>query len=377
MKAKSIKGKTPVEIKSALVESMADGFKPTLALVFLSIKLDIKVIVEIFNEKGISIWGATTFGEISGNKISYGGISVLLMDINPAFFKIYLEEYEMQLPEVASHRIASNALAQFSKPVFIIVSSQFNINYTKLIKGFIDVAGGDIELFGAVAGDEITFTEGYTFTNSKISRFGLAALAFDMEKIDIKSTSICGWNPVGTVKTVTESNEGRIFKIDDEPALDLTLRYAGIKNLSEDFNEAVIQVSRTLAMQFPKEKGEAVTLVGIFNKDDRSIFTHRETPIGTKLQFAVPPDFEIVEEAVERCNKLKQDIQKADAVFLYSCAARLDVIGPLVNDEVEDINKIFDAPLAGFFSNGEIGRANNGDPDIHNCTTFCLALKEK
>jgi len=38
MKAKSIKGKSPEEIQSAIQQSMADGFKPTLAIVFLSIK---------------------------------------------------------------------------------------------------------------------------------------------------------------------------------------------------------------------------------------------------------------------------------------------------------------------------------------------------
>ena len=41
MKAKSIKGKTPEEIKSALTESMADGFKPTL--------IDFVFIATLFN----------------------------------------------------------------------------------------------------------------------------------------------------------------------------------------------------------------------------------------------------------------------------------------------------------------------------------------
>jgi len=45
MKAKSIKGKTPAEIKSVLQQSMADGFKPTLAIVFLSVSQDRKSIL--------------------------------------------------------------------------------------------------------------------------------------------------------------------------------------------------------------------------------------------------------------------------------------------------------------------------------------------
>jgi hypothetical protein len=40
MKAKTIKGKSTEEISSALTESMSDGYKPTLAVVFLSVKQD-------------------------------------------------------------------------------------------------------------------------------------------------------------------------------------------------------------------------------------------------------------------------------------------------------------------------------------------------
>jgi hypothetical protein len=35
MEAKSIKGNSPEEIKAALEQSMADGFSPTLAIVFM------------------------------------------------------------------------------------------------------------------------------------------------------------------------------------------------------------------------------------------------------------------------------------------------------------------------------------------------------
>ena len=44
MKAKSIKGKSTAEIKTALEQSMADGFKPTLAICFISKSQDRKAI---------------------------------------------------------------------------------------------------------------------------------------------------------------------------------------------------------------------------------------------------------------------------------------------------------------------------------------------
>ena len=46
MKAKSINGKTPGEIKDALEKSMSDGFVPTVAIVFISIKQDRKATVK-------------------------------------------------------------------------------------------------------------------------------------------------------------------------------------------------------------------------------------------------------------------------------------------------------------------------------------------
>ncbi|MBK9939602.1 MAG: hypothetical protein IPP02_14720 [Chitinophagaceae bacterium] len=57
MKAKSIKGKPTEEISSLLTESMVDGYQPTLAIVFLSVKQDWEAISKLLDEKRHSaIW---------------------------------------------------------------------------------------------------------------------------------------------------------------------------------------------------------------------------------------------------------------------------------------------------------------------------------
>jgi len=63
MKAKSIKGRTRDEIQIALRQSMNDGFKPTLAIVFLSVSQDRKAVCKVLSDAGIKIFGATTNGE--------------------------------------------------------------------------------------------------------------------------------------------------------------------------------------------------------------------------------------------------------------------------------------------------------------------------
>ena len=84
----SIKGKSTEEISSALKESIADGFKPTLAIVFLSVKQDIESISRLLDDKGIQIFGATTAGEFMDGEIEEGSIVIMLLDMNPAYFKI-------------------------------------------------------------------------------------------------------------------------------------------------------------------------------------------------------------------------------------------------------------------------------------------------
>lgn len=54
MKAKSIKGKSTEEISSVLTESMVDGYQPTLAIVFLSVKQDWEAISNYLTKKAFS-----------------------------------------------------------------------------------------------------------------------------------------------------------------------------------------------------------------------------------------------------------------------------------------------------------------------------------
>lgn len=88
------------------------------------------------------------------------------------------------------------------------------------------------------------------------------------------------------------------------------------------------------------------------------------------------PDFEVVDEVAASLGKLKSAIPDPDALLVYSCSARIDVLGPIINEEITAIYKLWNKPMAGFFCNGELARANNGDLEIHNLTAACVVLKE-
>ncbi len=82
MKAKAIKGKSPIEIKSELQHSMADGFKPTLAMVFISVKQDRKAVCKILHQSDIDVIGATSSGEFINDHQSEGEFVIILVNIS-------------------------------------------------------------------------------------------------------------------------------------------------------------------------------------------------------------------------------------------------------------------------------------------------------
>src|SRR6187551_2490332 len=134
MKAKSIKGKSTEEIKTALNESMADKYKPTLAIVFLSIKQDRDKICELFDKEGIVVFGATTSGEFIDGEIGEGSIVVMLLDIDPGYFKLVFQETGDHTTFENARQLGIEGEKAFSNPAFIIASGWLQIDGEKIVE---------------------------------------------------------------------------------------------------------------------------------------------------------------------------------------------------------------------------------------------------
>ena len=110
MKAKSIKGNSTEEIQSALQQSMIDGFKPTLAIVFISIKQDRKAVCEMLDKEGIDILGATSSGEFINGHQSEGEMAIMLFDLNKNGYCILFENIGERSIKEAGHQLAIAAM---------------------------------------------------------------------------------------------------------------------------------------------------------------------------------------------------------------------------------------------------------------------------
>ena len=379
MKSKSIKGKSTEDIKAALEKSMADGFKPTLAIVFLSVSQDRKAICRILDAHGIAIFGATTSGEFIDEVTEKGTVVMLLLDIKKEHFHIYFGEYpEKNYRETASG-IAQKANEKFSKPAFLIAGSHMETDAEQLLFGFEDVVGKEVNVYGGMASDDYTFTEQFVFTNGMESNQGMVALALDENKVKIRGIATCGWKAVGTEKTVTKSEGNHVFTVDDIPVLDLTTKYGGLENVSPDNAGLLLEIAANLPLQLQREKGDPVMRPGlVVDWNDRSFYCSGTVPQGSKVRFSIPPDFNVMEKVINGVKELKAtEMPEAEALIIFSCAGRILSFGPMMNMEIEGIKNIWGVPMAGMFSNAELARATGGNLEMHNLTTCCIALKEK
>ncbi|MBL7738892.1 MAG: FIST C-terminal domain-containing protein [Chitinophagaceae bacterium] len=379
MKAKSIKGKSTGEIKAALEQSMADRFKPTLAICFISKSQDRKAISQLLDKEGISIFGCTTNGEFIDEEPEKSSAAILLLDLNKDHFQIYFEEYpEKKYREVAKG-IAQKAKAKFPMPAFLIGISNAAADGEEVLRGIEDICGPDVNAFGGAAGDDYSFTNTFVFTNGKDSGNGMVCIALDESKVEIKGIATCGWKAVGTEKMVTKSEGNHVYTVEDVPVLDLTAKYGGIENANPENNNLLVEIAANFPLQLQREKGDPVMRPGLMiDWNDRSYYTSGSVPQGSKVRFSLPPDFDVMEKVIKGVQNLKAtEMPEADALVVFSCAGRILSLGPLMSKELEGVKNVWNVPMAGMFSNAELGRATGGNLEMHNLTTCCIALKEK
>ena len=385
MKAKSIRGSSAEEIDSALQQSMADGFKPTLAIVFISIKQDRKTVCEILNNEDIDIFGATTAGEFIDEHQSQGEIAMLLLDIKKDNYCIQLEEIgDRNLSEAAVH-IADLAKQKFSKPGLILSGTILSgtgklLDGNTVVKIMEEVLGSGVSMFGGMAGDDITFTGTHVFTKNQSTDYGLLVLVLDEEKINMHGMAISGWKPMGVTRTATKTDENLIYTIDDLPALETYLRFLG-KDVSTAEDQVKFFESISVHYPFLIEREERVPKIcgpiG-YDKEKKALICESYVPQGSRFRFSTPPDFEIVDTVISKANEFRAELNTdADALLIFSCAGRLSALGPMAQQENEGLQQVWNVPMAGFYTYGEFGKGLDGKHEFHSSTNSWVALKEK
>ena len=385
MKAKTIHGDSPEEISTALRQSIDADFLPTLAIVFISIKQDRKAVCDLFLREGIQVIGATSSGEFVEGCESKEGIVAMLLDLDPSSFRIILRDIGDGSLKEAAEDLLGQAQEAFTKPSFILLSTFHSekgvtIDGGSLIQHITEVAGPEVNLFGGMAGDDISFTGTFVFTDSRVTDYGIVALVLDEEKVRLRGVALSGWKPIGISRTITKADGNMVYTIDDKPALETYLRVLGIdpasiQNRINFFSSEAIHYP----IQIAREGRQPLMCNPIGYDDEKgAIIFESEIPQGTDFRFSTPPDFDIVETVLEKAEELKEESgARAEALLIFSCAGRLSALGPMAQQENDGLHERWEVPMAGFYTYGEFGKAVNGKHEFHSTTNSWVVLTEK
>ncbi len=387
MISKTIKANSTEAIIKEIDNATADGFKPTLAIVFHSVKHDCKTVSEILDKRNIAVFGATTAGEFIDGDIEAGSIVMMLLDMNPDYFKLEFLETSTETALEDAKKMGITGKETFNNPAFIIATGGVFIDGEQIIDGILQGFGKpaapedrEVTVFGGMAGDDLLAENPLVFTNGKSLDNAIVALILDEDKIDVRGIATCGWKAVGTAKTVTKSEGNIVYTIDDKPALDMLIKYLGVE-VKLDENQEIVPFLNSwyYPLQLERENGDAVIRATRFaNRIDRSLICTGSVPQGAAIKFSLPPEFDSIQSVVAECESIKDNAQQqADALIMFSCVSRHLSFGEVMKEEIEQVQKVWDAPMVGFFTYGEYGKSKIGNNEFHNNACCVVTLKEK
>lgn len=376
MQSKIIFTKSIVDLTTQIKATIQQEFQPTLAIIFTSIAQDLKGLVELFNKENIQVFGASTSGEIGNTAIQKNGMSVLLLDLNPAYFKIIQQPANYNNSTQVGENIAKIAKQHFKNPAFIMVFSM-DICGDTLIEGITKELTGFPTIFGGMAGDDLKMEQSFTFSNEKIGTNLATVLVLNNDKVKVEGMALCGWKPIGLDNTITKATNNIIYEINNEPALEVVKRYFG-----DYFANSLDQDSVPLGLaQYPlqiiKKDNYVLRAALDANENDGSLKMAGPIATGDIFRFSMAPGFEIIDQTIAGFKDFAKTKPDADALLMFSCIARHMSLGPMIEDEIEGIYDVWKKPMAGFFTYGEVGQQSSGTSHFYNETCSLVLLKEQ
>ena len=369
MKSRVFSVNSVEQIEPRLQDIHQEGLAPSLAIVFSSVVHNLKELSAVFAKYDIEVLGASSSGEITNDEIHEESIAVMLLEINREAYQLNVFDGEGKTSYQVGQSVAEWAKTIYDNPALMVMSAGIRADGQQIVNGIIYNMERHVHLFGGLAGDDLRRQETFVFSASQVIANGVLALIFDRNVIELQGIAASGWKGIGTPKTITKAEGNIVYSIDDEPALDMYNKYL---NIGDDPN---------LAAEYPllliRDDGSFVLRAVMLVNEDKSIVYAGTVPEGAKARFSMPPGSEIIDHAIEQMSEFNQLIPRPDAMVLFSCKGRHVALGPMVEDEISSIHKLWKIPLVGFFSYGEIGPVPQGRCDFHNYTLVPVLIKEK
>lgn len=380
MQAKTIQATSLSELTLALDHATADGYAPTLAVVFCSVAQHPAQVQALLRERGLDVFLMTTAGELIGDEVLEGALVLMLLDLKRESYRLFGADTVGGDTLALARAAGQHARAAFARPAIVVAASGLGTNAELLMEGILGCfAGQEVpQLFGGLAADDLKMQGTFVGSQDLTTPNGLATLVFDTDRVSIGGQATSGWDTLGVEKTVTRSEGNVLLELDGEPALDVFGKFFQFQTANADRDEYMAVNFAQYPLQMRSRAGHSVLRSPLMADAGRKALVFAGTlPEGSVVRFSVPPGFDLIEKSAADLAQLTARVPNAEALLLFSCKARHMALGPLIGDESANISALWGAPLLGLLTYGEIGAAAGSTCDFHNATCSLVALAEK
>lgn len=312
----------------------------------------------------VSVVGCLGMGTIySGGTLDSDGLLSLFM-FEHSEFHVLSCEMERGDESHVGNRLWQQIITDYSdiKGVLCLVSAS-SIDTESLLNSVSDPLNS-IPVFGALAGDKLERLSTLLFCEGHVVSYGAILVVFSGARLRIKTSNYLGWVPFGEEFVVTETYDYDLISINNHPAFPFYQYYTGIDR--DNFFDNSIEFPFIIYRNDIR-----MARVPIWVKDEKLQFL-AGFKNGDHIQFGYGDVNAIFDNLSYSCSHLQRF--KPEAILIYSCCSRMFFL----KEDSTQVMTYFDgiAPVAGFFSLGEIDTANSGS-NVLNATMLTIALSEE
>ncbi|MCL3861154.1 FIST signal transduction protein [Actinotalea sp. K2] len=367
------------EATAAAVASATAGRPPALVMVFASSTYDLHAVARAADEAvpgDVPVIGCTTSGEIEEGAAGSG--RVVAVALGGAGLTVRTSVGHLADGSREAGRSAAQGLVGLGRPnqVLLMLSEGLAGGRAEVVRGAHSVAGAAVQLVGGCAGDDLAMSQTFQLHRGEVLTGAVVGAAIGSEG-PIGVGVGHGWRRVGEPIVVTESDGQRIFRLNDEPALDYYLTLVGAApELFAEESPAMSAIGLTNTFGLPRPGGEEVRAVLGFDFANRSLFCG-DVPQGTVIWRMVGDADSVQVGTRTACELALEGLGGATplGIVAFDCASRRAILGDDgIAAEMGLLAELApEVPIAGFYTYGEIARVT-GSRGVHNATLVLLAL---
>lgn len=358
------------------------AFAPSLLIVYASAPLlTSSQLHHTLNDVCINCVGCSTAGEISANRVTTNGISIVVMRFES---ESSVKIHQTTLPDMPSSFDTGQSLASMIemrglKSVYLLAPG-VEINGSALLEGMMTQLPQHIGISGGLAGDNGAFEQTYILHPDGIDSRSVVAVAFYGDSLTFDYGARGGWRSFGPARRVASAEANLLFELDDKPALEIYKAYLG--EYADDLPASGLLFPFEVLNEEGEPTGIIRTILGV-DEQRKSLVLAGEVNENQYLRLMNASTEDLISGAIEAIapiSKKNIDDDSHCLALVTSCVGRKLVMGDRVEEEIEEVARQLNSntTIAGFYSYGEISPScNEMQCELHNQTLTLMLMREK